>query len=152
LVRLQDQDRSRWNRRQVAEAVGMLERAGRLGRPGSYQLQAAIAAVHTEARTWEQTDWRQVLLLYDALVQMIDSPVVRLNRAVARRYVDGPEAALAELETLSRALDGYHLYHATHAELLEAAGRGEEAGAARRRALDLTENPAERELLRRQLA
>jgi RNA polymerase sigma factor (sigma-70 family) len=152
LVRLQDQDRSRWNRRQVAEAVGMLERAGRLGRPGPYQLQAAIAAVHTEARTWEQTDWRQVLLLYHALVQMIDSPVVRLNRAVARRYVDGPEAALAELETLSRALDGYHLYHATHAELLEAAGRGEEAGAARRRALDLTENPAERELLQRQLA
>jgi RNA polymerase sigma-70 factor (ECF subfamily) len=152
LVRLQDQDRSRWNRRQVAEAVGMLERAGRLGHPGSYQLQAAIAAVHTEARTWEQTDWRQVLLLYDALVQMIDSPVVRLNRAVARRYVDGPEAALAELETLSRALDGYHLYHATRAELLEAAGRGVEAGAARRRALDLTENPAERELLQRQLA
>ncbi|MFY9614337.1 MAG: DUF6596 domain-containing protein [Candidatus Dormiibacterota bacterium] len=152
LVRLQDQDRMLWKRGQIAEAVGMLERAGALRRPGPYQLQAAIAAVHTEARAWEQTDWKQVLELYDALLQMVDSPVVRLNRVVARRYVDGPEAALDELEALSGPLDSYHLFHATHAELLDAAGRGEEASAARRRALDLTDNRAERELLLKQLA
>ncbi|HEV3234122.1 MAG TPA: DUF6596 domain-containing protein [Candidatus Dormibacteraeota bacterium] len=152
LVRLQDQDRTRWKRRQIAEAVGMLERAGGFGRPGPYQLQAAIAAVHAEARAWEDTDWAQVLQLYNALLQMVDSPVVRLNRIVARRYVDGPEAALDELETLTAALDGYHLFHATRGEFLDAAGRAGDASAARRRALDLTDNPAERELLLKQLA
>jgi RNA polymerase sigma-70 factor (ECF subfamily) len=152
LVRLQDQDRSRWDRRAIAEAVGMVERAGSMGRPGPYQLQAAIAAVHAEARTWEATDWAQVVSLYDALLAIADSPVVRLNRVVALRQVVGPNVALDEAEALAGALDGYHLFHATRAELLDAVGRPHEAANARRRALDLTANPAERELLLERLA
>jgi predicted RNA polymerase sigma factor len=151
LVRLQDQDREHWDRRRISEAVGMLARAGRLNRAGPYQVQAAIAALHAEAPSWEATDWAQVLALYDALLRLVDSPVVRLNRVVAVRYNNGPKAALAELQPLAQQLDGYHLFHATHAELLDAAGRAGSASAALRRALELTQNPAERELLQRRL-
>ena len=152
IVLLRDQDRSRWDRRRIAEGVALIERAGRIRRPGPYQLQAAVAAVHAEARAWETTDWSQILRLYDALLAMTRSPVVRLNRAIALREVAGSEAALREVDGLADELDRYHLLHATRAELLRDLGRADEARDADRRALELTENPAERALLQRRIA
>lgn len=151
LILLRDQDRSRWDRQTIAEAIALIERAAALKRPGPYQLQAAIVACHAEAASWEATDWQQILVLYDLLLQMAPSPVVRLNRAVALRQVAGPEAALAEVEPLARDLDGYHLFHAVRGELLLDLGRREQARAAELRALDLTSNQAERALLQRKL-
>ena len=151
MILLRDQDRSRWDRQMIAEAIALLELAAAFKRPGPYQLQAAIVACHTEAESWEATDWQQILVLYDLLLQMAPSPVVRLNRAVALRQVAGPEAALAEVEPLARDLDGYHLFHAVRGELLLDLGRREQARAAELRALDLTSNQAERSLLQRKL-
>jgi RNA polymerase sigma factor (sigma-70 family) len=151
LVLLQDQDRSRWDQERIASAMMLLRRAAALQRSGPYQLQAAIAACHSEARKWEETDWPQILALYDALLEMMPSPVVQLNRAIARRYVDGALAALADVDRLAGPLDGYYLFHATRAELLRDLGRSAEARLALGRALDLTENPAERALLRRRM-
>ena len=121
-------------------------------RPGPYQVQAAIAALHAEAADYEQTDWRQIRLLYSRLATMTPSPVVLLNRAVATRYAVGPEEALAEIEPLRADLEGYHLFHALQAALLTALGRAEEAAAASDRALALVANPAERDLLTRGLS
>ncbi|TMD03290.1 MAG: RNA polymerase sigma factor, partial [Chloroflexi bacterium] len=118
LVLLRDQDRSRWKRDLIAGAIGLLEQAGAMRRPGPYQLQAAIAACHAEAASWEATDWPQILLLYDALVRLLPTPVVRLNRAVALRHVRGAADALTEVDALAGELAGYHLFHATRAELL----------------------------------
>ena len=125
----------------------MLDRAIALRRAGPYQVQAAIAALHAQAPCYEETDWRQIRLLYSRLQQLAPSPVVLLNRAVATRYAVGAEAALAEIEPLAAELDGYHLFHALRAGLLAALGRTDEAQAASERALALTVNPAERELL-----
>src|SRR3990172_3523060 len=125
LVLLKDQDRTRWDHARIADAVGVLERAGALKRPGPYQLQAAIAAVHTEAPSWQATDWSQIVRLYDALAAITGSPVVRLNRAIALREVAGPAPALREVDALVDDLDRYHLFHATRAELLRALGRAE---------------------------
>jgi RNA polymerase sigma-70 factor (ECF subfamily) len=152
LVRLADQDRSRWDRTLIAEAAGLLTRAMGLRRPGPYQLQAAIAVMHAQAPGWAATDWPQILLLYDRLLEHTPTPVVRLNRAVATRYAVGPEAALAEVEPLAADLDGYRLYHAVRAGLLTALGRDAEARTANERALALAGNPAERELLARRLS
>lgn len=152
LVRLAEQDRARWDRALIAEAVRLLDRALALRQPGPYQVQAAIAALHAEAPGYEQTDWAQIRLLYDRLQALTPSPVVLLNRAVATRYVVGPEAALAEIMPLASELDGYRLFHALRAGLLARLGRDDEAGAARERALALAGNPAERELLARQLS
>jgi len=152
LVLLADQDRSRWDREAIADAILLVERAGAMRRPGPYQLQAAIAACHAEAPSWGATDWPQIMVLYDMLLRFNRSPVVRLNRAVALRWVGGPEAALAEVEALARELDGYHIFHATRAELLLGLGRREQARAAELRALGLTVNRAERSLLERRLA
>jgi RNA polymerase sigma factor (sigma-70 family) len=152
LVRLADQDRARWNRALITEATRLLDRALALRAPGPYQVQAAIAALHAEAPGYEQTDWAQIRLLYDRLQGLTPSPVVLLNRAVATRYVAGPEAALAEIMPLASELDGYRLFHALRAGLLARLGRDDEAGAARERALALAGNPAERELLARQLS
>ncbi len=152
IVLLQDQDRGRWDRERIAAALAILERAGRMQRAGPYQLQAAIAACHAEARSWAETDWGQIVALYDQLLRMQPSPVVRLNRAIALRYLSGAEPALAECDLLASALDGYHLLHATRAELLRDLGRPEEARIAIRRALELTANPAERALLQERLA
>jgi RNA polymerase sigma-70 factor (ECF subfamily) len=151
LVLIADQDRSRWDREAIAAAIRLVERAGAMRRPGPYQLQAAIAACHAEAPSWADTDWRQILVLYDLLLRLSPSPVVRLNRAVALRWVAGSDAALAEVELLAGALDGYHLFHAARAELLQELGRREEARTAELRALDLTANRAERALLERRL-
>jgi RNA polymerase sigma-70 factor (ECF subfamily) len=119
--------------------------------PGPYQVQAAIAALHADAPAYERTDWRQIRLLYDRLDQLAPSPVVRLNRAVATRYVAGPAVALAEVDALAEQLDGYRLLHVVRADLLAALGRGDEARAANERALALAANPAEVELLTRRV-
>ena len=152
LILLANQDRSRWDRRMISEAIAMIERAAALKRPGPYQVQAALAACHAEAESWAATDWPQILVLYDFLLRMMPSPVVRLNRAVALRCVAGPEAALAEVENLTGDLADYHLFHAVRGELLLELGRREQARAAELRALTLTENRAERSLLQRRLA
>jgi RNA polymerase sigma-70 factor (ECF subfamily) len=152
LVRLGDQDRSRWNRELAGEAAGILDRAIALRRPGPYQVQAAIAALHAQAPSYPETDWRQIRLLYSRLQQLAPSPVVLLNRAVATRYACGAEQALAEIEPLAADLDRYHLFHALRAALLAAVGRDAEAGQVRERALALAANPAERELLTRGLS
>jgi RNA polymerase sigma-70 factor (ECF subfamily) len=152
LVRLADQDRTRWDSRLIAEATGLLDRALTQRASGPYQVQAAIAALHAEAPDYDHTDWGQIRLLYDRLQALTPSPVVLLNRAVATRYVVGPEAALAEIAPLAAELDGYRLFHALRAGLLAGLGRDDEARAASERALALAGNPAERELLARRLS
>jgi RNA polymerase sigma-70 factor (ECF subfamily) len=151
MVLLPDQDRSLWDHAAIADGIGLLERAGELKATGPYQIQAAIAALHSEARSWSETDWHQIVLLYDALLRMADSPVVRLNRAVALTHFAGPEAALGEVNDLAISLGGYHLFHSTRAELLEQLGERAQARDALRRALELCSNPAERSLLERRL-
>jgi RNA polymerase sigma factor (sigma-70 family) len=152
MVLLPDQDRSRWDAAGIARGVGLLRSAAALNAPGPYQLQAAIAAVHAEAPSWEATDWRQIVLLYDALLRMTDSPIVRLNRAIALSHVAGPQAALGEVNDLAMSLGEYHLLHATRAELLDQLGEHALAREALLRALELCQNPAERALLLRKLS
>jgi RNA polymerase sigma-70 factor (ECF subfamily) len=123
-----------------------------MDRPGPYQVKAVIAGAHADAKTWEATRWPEILHSYDALVAIADSPVVRLNRAIAVWHVHGAEQAYIEIYRVAEELDRYQLYHATLAELLRALGRSDEARAADQRALELTENPAERALLSARLA
>jgi RNA polymerase sigma factor (sigma-70 family) len=151
LVLLQHQDRSLWDREAIADATRLLTRAARQHRPGPYQLQAAIVACHAEAERWQDTDWEQIVLLYDMLLHLTPSPVTRLHRAIALRYATGPQAAMAELDTLAGDLTGYHLYHATRAELLRQLGQPDQARTADRRALELTANPAEQAVLQQRL-
>jgi RNA polymerase sigma factor (sigma-70 family) len=152
LVLLQHQERSRWDRQAIAEATRLLARAATQQRPGPYQLQAAIVACHAEAERWEDTDWEQIVLLYDMLLALAPSPVTRLHRAIALRYASGPRAAMAELDALAGALDHYHLYHATRADLLRELGHPDQARAADRLALELTANPAEQAVLQQRIA
>ena len=152
LVRLADQDRALWNPELIGEAVRLLDQALAMRASGSYQVQAAIAALHAEAPDYERTDWRQIRMLYDRLQELTPSPVVLLNRAVATRYTSGPGEALAEIEPLAGDLDGYRLFHALRAGLLMALGRQDEAWVASERALALASNPAERELIARRLS
>jgi RNA polymerase sigma-70 factor (ECF subfamily) len=147
LVRLADQDRSRWDRDQIAEGQAIVRACLRRNQPGSYQVQAAIAAVHADAATAAATDWGQVVTLYDHLLRLTPSPVVALNRAIALGERDGPAAALAELDLLAPVLDGYHLLHAARGAMLEQLGRSEEAAACFTRARALTDNLAEQRLL-----
>ncbi|RSN02021.1 RNA polymerase subunit sigma-24 [Nonomuraea sp. WAC 01424] len=152
LVLLADQDRDLWDRQAIEEASTLLTRAARAHhRPGPYQVQAAIVACHAEARTFADTDWAQILVLYDLLLFLAPSPVTRLHRAVAVRYGQGPDVALAELEELGQALRRYALFHATRAELLRDLGRRDEARRADEQALDLTANPAQQRLLEHRL-
>jgi RNA polymerase sigma-70 factor (ECF subfamily) len=152
LIRLRDQDRARWDGKLAIEAMAILDRAIGFHRSGPYQVQAAIAALHAQAPSYEQTDWRQIHLLYSRLQQLAPSPVVLLNRAVATSYAVSAQAALAEIEPLSVDLDAYHLFHALRASLLADVGLPDEAKAAHERALALAANPAERELLTRGLS
>jgi RNA polymerase sigma factor (sigma-70 family) len=152
LVLLRDQDRSLWDRQAIADAVRLLTRAARRRRPGPYQLQAAIVACHAEAERWEDTDWEQIVLLYDMLLHLAPSPVTRLHRAIAVRYATGARAAMAEVDDLADLLGEYHLYHASRAELLRELGQPEQARAADQRALELTANPAEQALLHQRLS
>jgi RNA polymerase sigma factor (sigma-70 family) len=151
IVQLQRQDRSLWDHEGIADAGRLIARAASLKRPGPYQLQAAIVACHAEARRWEDTDWMQIAVLYEMLLHLAPSPVTRLHRAIALRYVTGPAAALREVDALAGHLNGYHLFHATRAELLRDLGHPGQARAADERALTLTANPAERSLLRQRL-
>jgi RNA polymerase sigma-70 factor (ECF subfamily) len=152
LVQLRDQDRSAWDEGLITEATRLLASAMAMHRPGAYQIQAAIAAVHAYAASYEDTEWRQIRELYDRLNLFTKSPVVQLNRAVATRFAVGPQAALDEIEPLAGDLDGYRLYHAVRTELLTDLGQHDQARAANLRALELAANPAERELLTRRLA
>ena len=147
LVVLADQDRSRWDRDRIAEGQAIVRRCLRRNRPGPYQVQAAINAVHSDAPAAAATDWWQILELYDQLMEVAGSPVVALNRAVAVAEVEGPEAALALVDGLD--LDGYHLFHAIRADLLRRLGRDAEAALAYEAAITRTENAAERAFLER---
>ncbi len=149
LILLPDQDRSRWDRSMITEGITLIEHAAALRRPGPYQLEAAIIACHAEAESWEATDWPQIVILYDFLLQMGSSPVVRLNRAVALRQVAGLEAALAEVNALESDLNNYHLFHAIRGKLLLEMGYREQARASALKALGLTQNRAEQSLLAR---
>ncbi len=152
LVLLADQDRAVWDGREIADGVRLIGRAAAAGRPGPYQVQAAIAAVHCEAPTWEATDWTRLVSLYTLLATLEPTPVVRLNRAIAVSHVRGAAAALAEVDALGDDLDSYHLFHATRAALLRELGRDDDAGDADRRAVTLTANVAEQRLLSNRLA
>ncbi len=149
LVLLEDQDRSRWDHAAIAEGTALVVEALRGGRPGRFALQAAIAALHTEAASYAETDWAQVGQLYDELLRVWPSPVVALNRAVATSMVDGPAAALAEIEALTAdgRLASYRYLAATRADLLRRLGRSEEAIRAYREALELADNAQERDFL-----
>ncbi len=149
LVQLADQDRCLWDQQMIAEARQLVRRCLRQGRPGPYQLHAAINAVHTDAATFADTDWHQILALYDHLLEIAPTPVVELNRAVALAEIDGPETALEAIEHLD--LDSYHLWHAVRADLLGRCGRHAAASVEYELAIALTDNPAERQLLRRHL-
>ena len=151
LVLLAHQDRSRWDRSLIRHAISLIEQAAERKRPGPYQLEAAIAACHAEATSLATTDWQQIVVLYDVLLRVRPSPVVRLNRAVALRQIAGAEAALAEVNALAEELDGYHLFHAIRGELLLELSHREQGRAAALRALELTQNRAEQALLTRKL-
>jgi RNA polymerase sigma-70 factor (ECF subfamily) len=151
LVRLADQDRSLWDAELVAEGQELVRRCLRRGAPGPYQVQAAINAVHSSARAAEDTDWHQIVALYDHLLALTPSPVVALHRAVALAETEGPGAALTQVDALE-GLEGHHLWHAVRANLLTRTGRPSEAVAAYEAALALTENEAERTFLRKAAA
>ena len=152
LVLLEHQDRTRWDRAAIASADALVARAAERRRPGRFQLQAAIALCHASAASWADTDWLQILVLYDMLLGLDPSPVTRLNRGVALGKVWGPADALTYVDRLAADLGGYHLFHATRAALLRELGRDAEAQAADARALTLTRNPAEQLLLRTRLS
>jgi RNA polymerase sigma-70 factor (ECF subfamily) len=147
LVLLGKQDRTRWDRALIAEGQAIVRRCLRRNQPGPYQLQAAINAVHADALTVEQTDWSQIVALYDQLLVVAPTPVVALNRAIAIGEVNGPAAALALVDELD--LDNYYPFHATQADLLGRLGRHREAAAAYQRAAAMASTEAEREFLRR---
>jgi len=150
MVLLQDQDRTSWDAELVAEGQDIVRACLRRNRPGPYQIQAAIQAVHSDATSAAATDWRQIVALYDQLLAVAPSPVVALNRAVAVAEVVGPDKALAAVDQLG--LDSYQMFHAIRADLLRRLGRSDESAVAYARALELTTNEAEREFLERRRA
>lgn len=150
LMLLEDQDRSRWNQPQIIEALPLVEAALR-GGTGVYALQAAIAALHCQAVRAEDTDWTQIVRLYEVLEQLQPSPIVTLNRAVAIAMADSPQAAFGLIDQLAPELDSYHLFHATRADLLRRVGALEDATQSYRRALELVTNGSERRFLERRL-
>ncbi len=154
LVLLEDQDRSSWDRDEIQQGVSLVERALRMGRPGQYQVQAAIAALHSQADTPENTDWPQIAGLYGSLSRMQPSPVVELNRSVALAMAKSPEHGLRAMDQTEVAgpLQEYRWYHSARADLLRRLERFDEAGAAYRRALELTSNTSETKFLESRLA
>ena len=151
VVLLEDQDRTRWDRAEIAEALGLLDRALRHGTPGPYQLQAAIAALHAQAPSAERTDWVRIAALYGELFALAPSPVIALNHAVAVAMAGTPEEGLALVDRIE-GLARYHLWHSARADLLRRLGRFAEAAEAYRRALELAANPADRRFLAARLA
>ena len=153
LVTLEEQDRSLWNREEIEEGVRLVETALALGQAGKYQIQAAIAAVHAEASRADETDWRQIVALYEELMRTTSSPVVALNHAAAVAMAEGFERGLSLIESApaKRDLDNYYLYHASRADLLRRLDRKEEAAEAYRQALSLTTNTVEQNYIRRRL-
>jgi RNA polymerase sigma-70 factor (ECF subfamily) len=153
LILLEHQDRARWNREQIAEGVGLVEKALSSRRFGPYTLQAAIAAVHAEAESTAATDWRQIVALYNQLVRIQPSPVAYLNRAVAIAMCDGPEAGLKHIDAVLEhgELANYYLAHSARAELYRRLGRTAEARASYERALALTQQAPERQFLQERI-
>lgn len=151
LVVLEKQNRTLWDQQLVQQGEQILQRAMSFGRPGPYQVQAAIAALHSSAITAEQTDWVQISALYDTMARMAGTPVIRLNRAVAHAMADGPALGLTMLAELEHELGDFRLWHAARADLLRRAGRMEKAASAYRKALELTENEREQRYLQRRL-
>jgi predicted RNA polymerase sigma factor len=149
LLLLEEQDRSRWDHGAIAEGVALVRAALRVRPPTRYALQAAIAAVHAESPTWDDTDWREIVALYDVLIQLWPSPVVALNRAAAVGFAQGAAAGLAALDLLSNEpqLAGYGYLPAARADFLRRLGRVDEARQAYAEALLLTENTVERDFL-----
>jgi RNA polymerase sigma-70 factor (ECF subfamily) len=147
LVRLPDQDRTAWDRELITEGQSLVRACLRRNQRGPYQIQAAINAVHSDAPSAADTDWSQIVRLYDQLLVFAPTPIVALNRAIALAELEGPAAALAVISTLASDLENYHLFHATRADLLERVGRIEEAVAAYDAALAQTTNVAEVRLL-----
>jgi RNA polymerase sigma-70 factor, ECF subfamily len=152
IVVLDEQDRTRWNQKQIAEALPLVQEAFR-GRPGAFALQAAIAAAHCQAARAEDTDWPQIVRLYDLLERVQPSPIVSLNRAVAVAMAEGPSAGLALIDALATADDlaNYHLLHAARADLLRRLGSLPQAAESYTRALALVTNDSERRFLERRL-
>jgi RNA polymerase sigma-70 factor (ECF subfamily) len=153
LILLEDQDRSLWDREQIAEGLALLEQALKSHRFGSYTLQAAIAAVHAEAKSVAATDWRQIVALYDQLLRIQPSPVVQLNRAVAIAMRDGPEAGLALIDALldHGELANYYLAHSARADMYRRLGRTAEARSSYEKALALTQQEPERQFLQERI-
>ncbi|WDT79187.1 MAG: hypothetical protein MPW14_18845 [Candidatus Manganitrophus sp.] len=153
MILLDNQDRSLWNRDQIAEGTALVEQALSSRRFGPYTLQAAIAAVHAEAPTAAATDWAQIVGLYDVLMRVESSPVIELNRAVAVAMRDGPSAGLPLIDALlaSGELEEYHLAHSARADLCRRLGKTKEARASYERALSLTQQEPERRFLQRRL-
>jgi RNA polymerase sigma-70 factor (ECF subfamily) len=152
LVLLADQDRTLWDRAEIDEGRTLLQSSLRRSTPSTYALEAAIAAVHADATLASETDWRQIVILYERLYMRHPTPIVALNRAVAISMADGPAAALPLVEALADSLDAYHLWHATRADLLRRLNRSDEALASYRRAYELTANEPERRFLARRIA
>jgi RNA polymerase sigma-70 factor (ECF subfamily) len=153
LILLENQDRSLWNREQIAEGLALLEKALRSQRFGPYTLQAAIAAVHAEAESVAATDWRQIVALYDRLLGIQPSPVVELNRAVAIAMRDGPEAGLTQIDAVLEhgELANYYLAHSARADMYRRLGRTAEARASYEKALALTQQEPERQFLQERI-
>ena len=153
LILLENQDRSLWNRAQIAEGVALLEKALKSRRFGSYTLQAAIAAVHAEAESLAATDWRQIVALYDQLLRIQPSPVVLLNRAVAIAMRDGPESGLAHIDAVLEQgeLSNYYLAHSARADMYRRLGRTAEARSSYEKALALTQQEPERQFLQERI-
>jgi RNA polymerase sigma-70 factor (ECF subfamily) len=153
LILLENQDRALWNKEQIAEGVALLEKALKSGRFGSYTLQAAIAAVHAEAKSTAATDWRQIVAIYDQLVRIHPSPVAHLNRAVAIAMCDGPEAGLAHIDAVLEhgELANYYLAHSARADMYRRLGRTDEARASYEKALALTQQEPERQFLQERI-
>jgi RNA polymerase sigma-70 factor (ECF subfamily) len=151
LVLLRDQDRAKWDRTMIEEGHAIVRACIRRGQPGPFQLQAAIQAVHCHADSFEATDWRQIVALYDHLFSVMPTPVVALNRAIAIAEIEGPGAALARLDTIAPGLNNYHLMHAARGTMLRRLGRRDAAQAALARAARLAPTEAERGFLMQQL-
>jgi RNA polymerase sigma-70 factor (ECF subfamily) len=150
LVRLEDQDRSRWDHARIVEGAALVEAALREGPAGAYAIQAAIAAVHAQAPSWQDSDWKQILVLYSLLARLQPSPIIELNRVVALAMAEGPEKALPLLDRIE--LPGYHLLPAARAQLLRQLGRHSEAAEAYRAALRLVKTEPERRFLELRLS